>query len=115
MRLRWPLGHFEQPTFLTGDLSMKSFLIAGLAVASLMFAGVAHASEAKATEAGCTKCHAVDKKKMGPAFKDIAAKNKGNKDYVAAAVKKLQSGSGHPKSAASEADLKLVMDWVMTL
>jgi len=109
------LGHFEQPTFLTGDSSMKSFLIAGLAVASLMFGGVAHASEAKATEAGCMKCHAVDKKKMGPGFKDIAAKNKGNKDYVAAAVKKLQSGTGHPKSAASEADLKLVMDWVMTL
>jgi cytochrome c len=94
---------------------MKSLLIAGFAVASLMLGGVAHASVEKATEAGCMKCHDVEKKKMGAAFKDIAAKNKGNKDYVDAAVKKLQSGTGHPKSAASEADLKAVMTWVMSL
>ncbi len=99
---------------------MKSFLIAGLAAAGLMLASTAHAAvdakaaEAKATEAGCMKCHAVDKKKMGSAFKDIAAKNKGNKDYVNTAVEKLKSGGGHPKSAASDADLKLIMNWVMT-
>jgi len=94
---------------------MKLFLIAGLAVASLMLGGVAHASADKANAAGCMKCHDVEKKKMGAAFKDIAGKNKGNKDYVDAAVKKLSSGSGHPKSAASEADLKAIMSWVMTL
>jgi cytochrome c len=94
---------------------MKSLVIAGLAVASLTLGGVAHASEAKATEAGCMKCHAVDKKKMGAAFKDIAAKNKGNKDYVSTAIEKIKGGSGHPKSAASDADLKAIMDWVMTL
>jgi cytochrome c len=94
---------------------MKSFLIAGLAAATLMLGGVAHASADKANAAGCMKCHDVEKKKMGAAFKDIAAKNKGNKDYVDAAVKKLSSGSGHPKAAASEADLKAIMGWVMTL
>jgi cytochrome c len=100
---------------------MKSLLIAGLATAGLMLAGAANAAvdakaaEAKATEAGCLKCHAVDKKKMGPALKDIAAKNKGNSGFVDAAVGKLKSGSGHPKATASDADLKLIMDWVMTL
>jgi cytochrome c len=94
---------------------MKSFVIAAMAAASLLVGGVAHASADKANAAGCMKCHDVDKKKMASSFKDIAAKNKGNKDYVAAAVKKLSTGSGHPKSAASEADLKAVMDWVMTL
>lgn len=94
---------------------MKSFVIAAMAAASLMLGGVAHASADKANAAGCMKCHDVDKKKMASSFKDIAAKNKANKDYVAAAVKKLSTGSGHPKSAASEADLKAVMDWVMTL
>jgi cytochrome c len=103
------------PTFLTGGSPMKSVLIAGLAAASLMLGGVAQASEAKANEAGCLKCHGVDKKKMGSALKDIAAKNKGNKDYVVTAVEKLKSGKGHPKSAASDADLKLIMEWVMTL
>jgi cytochrome c551/c552 len=52
---------------------------------------------------------------MGAAFKDIAAKNKGNKDYVSTAIEKIKGGSGHPKSAASDADLKAIMDWVMTL
>jgi len=94
---------------------MKSLLIAGFAVASLMLGGVAQASADKANAAGCMKCHDVDKKKMGASFKDIAAKNKANKDYVDAAVKKLSSGTGHPKSAASEADLKAIMGWVMTL
>jgi cytochrome c len=94
---------------------MKSLLIAGLAAAGLLLGSAAHASEAKATEAGCMKCHAVDKKKMGSALKDIAAKNNANKDYVAAAVGKLAKGDGHPKATASEADLKLIMDWVMKL
>jgi cytochrome c len=94
---------------------MKSVLIAALAAAGLLLGGVAQASPDKANAAGCMKCHDVDKKKMASSFKDIAAKNKGNKDYVNAAVTKLTSGSGHPKVAASEADVKAVMDWVMTL
>jgi len=94
---------------------MKSFVIAVLAATSLMVGGVAHASADKANAAGCMKCHDVDKKKMASSFKDIAAKNKANKDYAAAATAKVASGKGHPKSSASEADVKAIMDWVMTL
>lgn len=94
---------------------MKTVVVAALAAASLMVGGVAHASAEAATSAGCMKCHDVDKKKMGASFKDIAAKNKGNKDYVNAATAKLTSGSGHPKVTASESDVKKIMDWVMTL
>lgn len=94
---------------------MKSVLIAGLAAASLLLGGVAHASADKANTAGCMKCHDVDKKKMASSFKDIAAKNKGKSDYVDAAVKKLSTGSGHPKATASESDLKEIMVWIMKL
>jgi cytochrome c len=94
---------------------MKSVLIASMAAASLLFGGAAYAQADKATAAGCMKCHDVEKKKMASAFKDIAAKNKGNKDFAEAAAKKVASGSGHPKSAASEADIKAIMDWVVTL
>jgi cytochrome c len=94
---------------------MKSFVIAALTATSLMVGGLAHASADKANAAGCMKCHDVDKKKMASSFKDIAAKNKANKDYAAAATAKIASGKGHPKSAASEADVKAIMDWVMTL
>lgn len=94
---------------------MKYMLMAGLVAASLLTGGVAHASADQAKAAGCMKCHDVDKKKMAASFKDIAAKNKGNKDYVAEATKKLTSAAGHPKVSASEADVKAVMEWVVTL
>ena len=94
---------------------MKSILIAALAAASLMLGGVAHASADKAGAAGCMKCHDVEKKKMGSSFKDIAAKNKGKSDFADAAVKKLATGSGHPKASASEADLKEIMAWIVKL
>ena len=94
---------------------MKSVLIAGLTAAGLLLGGVAHASPEKANAAGCMKCHDVDKKKMASSFKDIAAKNKDKAGYVDAAVKKLATGSGHPKSTASEADLKEIMAWVVKL
>jgi cytochrome c len=53
---------------------------------------------------GCVKCHDVDKKKVGPSLKDVAAKNKG-KDQ-AALVAKLKEGKGHPKVAATDDELK---------
>jgi cytochrome c len=62
---------------------------------------------------GCLNCHEADKKKVGPGFKDIAAKHKGNKDAQAALVAKIKEGKGHPKSAASEAELKAAVDHIL--
>lgn len=53
---------------------------------------------------GCVKCHEVDKKKVGPSLKDIAAKHKGGDQ--AALVAKLKEGKGHPKVAATDDELK---------
>lgn len=55
---------------------MKSLIVASLLAVGLAAAETANASENLAQKAGCTKCHAVADKKMGPAFKDVAAKNK---------------------------------------
>ena len=52
----------------------------------------------------CMKCHEVDKKKVGPSLKDVAAKNKGADQ--AALVAKLKEGKGHPKVAGSDDELK---------
>jgi cytochrome c len=57
---------------------------------------------------GCLNCHAVDKKKVGPAFKDIAAKG----GDQAAQVAKLKDGKGHPKVAASDAEIKAAVEYV---
>ena len=58
----------------------------------------------------CMGCHDMDKKKVGPAFKDAAAKYKGNKDAAGAMVAKMKDGKGHPKVAGSDAELKAAVD-----
>ncbi len=84
-----------------------------VAAAGAIAAGVALAqSGADVVKAkGCLTCHAVAEKKVGPSFKDIAAKNKGKS---AALVAKLKEGKGHPKAAASEAELKAAVDYVLS-
>jgi cytochrome c len=102
---------------------MKSYMIAALAVATVAFAGVAQADEAmekEAKEKGCLMCHAVDKKKVGPAYKDVAAKYKGQADAEAKLVAKVSAGAGteaggHPKTKANEADVKKLVHWVLSL
>ena len=82
---------------------------AGIAVAVFQAAAYA-AAEDDMKAAGCPACHEVDKKKVGPSFKDAAAKNKGNKDAAGAIVAKMKDGKGHPKVAGSDAELKAAVD-----
>ena len=93
---------------------MKSILIV-LAACGALASGLAQAqSGADVLKAkGCLGCHDVDKKKVGPAFKDIAAKYKGDQAQVAPLVAKIKEGKGHPKSAASEAELKAAVEQVL--
>ena len=56
---------------------------------------------------GCLNCHDADKKKVGPAFKDIAAKNAGKSAELTA---KIKDGKGHPKVNKPEADIKAAVD-----
>ena len=60
---------------------------------------------------GCMNCHEVDKKKVGPSFKDIAAKRKGAETEI---IAKLKDGKGHPKAAASDAEIKAAVKHVMS-
>jgi len=81
------------------------------------FAGASavNAQEALAKSSGCLNCHAVDTKKMGPSFKDIAAKYKGNADAQATLETKLSSGKGHPAVKASADDVKSLVKWVLAM
>lgn len=85
---------------------MRAMLIA-LAAATVVAAGTAQAQSGAdvAKAKGCLNCHDVAKKKVGPAFKDVAAKYKG-KGAEASLVAKIRDGKGHPKVAASDAELK---------
>jgi cytochrome c len=60
---------------------------------------------------GCLNCHEADKKKVGPSFKDIAAKNQGKQAQL---VAKLKEGKGHPKIAASDAELNAAVKQVLS-
>jgi cytochrome c len=103
--------------------TMKTFVVTAVVLACSLGMGLARASEQIATKAGCATCHAVDKKIIGPSYKDIAAKYKGKPDAVAALSKSVRTGSKGvwgtlpmaPTDAAklSDADLKTVITWVL--
>ena len=63
---------------------------------------------------GCLNCHEMDKKKVGPAYKDVAAKYKDDKKAEAMLVEKIKEGKGHPKIAASDAELKAAVQTVLS-
>ena len=54
-------------------------------------------------------CHEADKKKVGPSYKDIAAKDKDAEALVA----KLKEGKGHPKVAGTDAELTAAVTHVL--
>jgi cytochrome c len=99
-------------------MSIQKIVVA-LAVATLPFA--AQASEELAKKAGCMSCHALDKKIIGPSYKDVAAKYKGNakaEEMLADKVKKGGAGAwgavpmpAHP--ALSDADNKSIIKWAL--
>jgi cytochrome c len=96
-----------------------------LLAASLMLvvAAPAFADEAAANKAGCMACHAKDKKLVGPSFKEIAAKYKGQGDAVAKLSEKVRKGGSgvwgpipmppNPDSKINDADLKSVVEWIL--
>ena len=104
---------------------------ATLAVGALAFAaGAGAADEAAARglarQSNCFKCHAIDKKKDGPAWKDVAAKMKGTKDAEAKLYTHLTTGpkvkfeDGHEEDhpiikAKSPDDTKNLVGWILTL
>ena len=82
----------------------------------------AFADMALATSKNCMACHAMDKKRVGPAFKDIAAKYKADKSAAdKLAIKVMQGGAGVwgpvPMPAnpqVSQADAKKLVAWVLS-
>ena len=94
---------------------MKTILLVVAAAGVLATSGVYAASGADVAKAkGCLNCHDMDKKKVGPSVKDIAAKNKGDKGAEAKLAAKIKEGKGHPKSAASDAELKAALQYMLT-
>ena len=59
---------------------------------------------------GCLGCHDFQKKKVGPAFKDVAAKEQGKEKEL---VAKVSGAKGHPKVKATEEEVKLAVEEIL--
>ena len=98
---------------------MKSALFALIAAAASL---PAMADQALATSKNCMACHAIDKKLVGPAYKDVADKYAGQKDAVdKLSLKIMKGGAGvwgpvpMPANAqVNEAEAKKLAAWVLT-
>lgn len=99
---------------------MKRTMIAIAVCAATGLAAGAYAADAKramdeAQEHGCLKCHDVDKKKVGPSYKDISAKMKGKKVEEAMASMKAKPVHKSVLQKATDSSLKEILEWVMSL
>jgi cytochrome c len=102
-------------------MNKTSILFAAIGVA--LASAPALANEELAKKNACTACHAVDKKIVGPAFKDVAAKYRGDAKAEAMLVEKVKKGGvgvwGQvpmpPNPQVSDADAKALVKWVLSL
>lgn len=99
---------------------MKAFTAVVLA-ASLLMTGSAFASTDMAKKNGCAACHDASAKKVGPTWKDIAAKNKADKNaetvLVAAITKGAKDKYGKipmPPQPRAAGDAAALAKWIMT-
>ena len=107
---------------------MKKFaVLVAVALTPVAFVNVAHADAALATAKGCTACHQVEKKVIGPAYNAVAACY-ASKDAKKAAANKAglikhvkEGGAGvwgpipmpaHPQ--VSNDDVTKIVDWVLS-
>lgn len=92
-------------------------------IAGVLLAAPAFADEAMAKAKGCMACHTIDKKMVGPAYKDVAAKYAGQADAAAKlADKVIKGGTGvwgqvpmPPNTSVKPEEAKKLVDWILTL
>lgn len=102
---------------------MKNLTTFLTAAACLALTGVAQANEKLAQASGCTACHSVDKKLIGPSYKDVAAKYRGKKDAEAELFKKVKAGGKGewgdipmpPNAHVKDDDIKTVVKWILSV
>jgi len=99
------------------------FVFAVLFAFSVMISGHVAASEKLAQSSGCMTCHAVDRKLVGPSYKEIATKYRNDKAASANLVKKVKAGGSGvwgptpmpPNAHVKEDDIKAIVNWTLTL
>lgn len=104
---------------------MNKVAVATAALIGLAIASGAQASEKLAQANACTACHSIDSKPgmLGPAYKDVAAKYRGDKGAEAALIKKVKAGGkgvwGNnimpPNAHVKDDDIKTLVQWILAM
>jgi cytochrome c len=97
-------------------------VVAAAALTGMFLATPVLADEALAKKHNCTACHALDKKLVGPAYKDVAAKYKGQNVAAKLQEKVKKGGQGvwgpvpmPPNAAVPDGDIKTLVDWILKM
>ena len=101
----------------------KRTVLAAALAAGVLAAPVAQADLAMAKKYNCTACHQVDKKVVGPAYKDVAKKYKGQAGAEAKLVEKVKKGGSGvwgpvpmpPNAAVPDGDVKKLVEWILSM
>ena|ERR1700690_2730281 len=102
---------------------MKTLIATGTAVMLMALSGAVSADLALAQKNACMSCHGVDKKIVGPAYKDVAAKYRGDKGAEARLFAKVKAGGKGvwgpvpmpPNPQVKDEDLHKILQWVLSL
>ncbi len=106
---------------------MTALVLPILAAAALAAPQAVRAADGEAIvkKARCVACHTVDQKRVGPAYKDVAAKYKGDAKAPAKLFDKVRAGGSgvwgevpmmpHPADKISDDDLKAAIQWILSL
>jgi cytochrome c len=102
---------------------MRKFVAVSIAASLMASAGVAMASPELMKKNNCTACHANDKKMVGPAYKDVAAKYKSDAGAAEKLAKKIKAGGAGawgqvpmpPHPQLSDADALTLAKYVLAV
>jgi cytochrome c len=106
---------------------MKATWLGMAAAAAVLVSGYANAADeaammALAQKSACMSCHGMDKKIVGPGYKEVAAKYKGDSGAAAKLAAKVKAGGKGvwgevpmpPNAGVSDANAKALVDWILT-
>ena len=102
-------------------MKIAAVILVGLVATAV--AGAADANEELLKKSGCTACHAIDKKVVGPSYKEVAAKYRGDAKAPAMLFEKVKKGGQGvwgpvpmpPNANVSDADIKTMVAYILSL
>ena len=104
-------------------MKTKTLILTAVSAALMSLSIAASANQALAQKNACMSCHGVDKKIVGPAYKDVAKKYAGDKTAMAKLTAKVKMGGKGvwgdipmpPNPQVKDADLHQILEWILSL